>query len=358
MGFPRLSAARHPDFSDRSPAAAPHISVVVPLFNCLALTQAMLTSLEATFPRELTREIILIDDGSTDGTRGWLATLDPTLYRVLLNERNLGYAAANNRAIAQARGKFLALLNSDLELTPGWLEPMLDLQRSLGARAGLIGNVQRQARTGEIDHAGIIIGATGKPEHLRQMPAWIDAGSWRAYRVPAVTGACMLVERALWERLGGFDEGYLNGGEDIDLCLRAKAIGRVNAVALRSVIRHHVSASPGRKRRDEENSRRLMLRWHREFAATADYPTRVWCRDYLRAAFATPQAREYPTVCASLFHLLRLGAAPHAATAKVVEGQQRELARWRELFDPERQPATGGDGSGQRPPTITSRTMD
>jgi GT2 family glycosyltransferase len=295
----------------------------------------MLASLEATLPRQLAVEIILIDDGSTDGTRAWLATLDPARYRVLLNERNLGYAAANNRAIAVARGKFLALLNSDLELTPGWLEPMLAVHRSLGSRAGLIGNVQRQVRTGEIDHAGIIVGSTGKPEHLRHSPAWIDARSWRLYSVPAVTGACMLVKRALWDQLGGFDEAYLNGGEDIDLCLRARAAGRENAVALRSVIRHHVSASPGRKRRDEENSRRLMLRWQREFATAADYPTRTWCRETLQAALAAPQSRDYQTVLACLFHLLRLARAPWAATAKVVEGQQRERARWCELFGPE-----------------------
>ena len=130
MGYSRLSAASNPAPSDRSPADAPHVSVVVPLFNCLELTQAMLASLEATLPRALAVEIILIDDGSTDGTRTWLSTLDPARYRVLLNERNLGYAAANNRAVAVARGKFLALLNSDLELTPGWLEPMLEIGRA------------------------------------------------------------------------------------------------------------------------------------------------------------------------------------------------------------------------------------
>lgn len=308
----------------------------MPLFNCLALTQAMLASLEATLPRDLAAEIILIDDGSTDGTRAWLATLDPSRFRVLLNERNLGYAAANNRAVAIARGRLLALLNSDLELTPGWLEEMLAVHRSLGARAGMVGNVQRQARTGEIDHAGIIVGETGKPEHLRRMPVWIDARSRRAYRVPAVTGACLLVERALWEQLGGFDEAYVNGGEDIDLCLRARAVGRTNAVALRSVIRHHVSASPGRKRRDEENSRRLMLRWHHEFAAAADYPTRAWCREYLRTALAAPQSHEYPLAFRAIFHLLRLGAAPAEATAWVVAGQERERAHWCALFGPEK----------------------
>src|SRR5687767_66385 len=101
------------------------VSFIIPLYNCLPLTQAMLASLQATLPAGLAHEIIFVDDGSTDGTREWLATLTAPPFRVLLNERNLGYAIANNRAAAVARGEFLVLLNSDLVLQPGWLEPML-----------------------------------------------------------------------------------------------------------------------------------------------------------------------------------------------------------------------------------------
>src|SRR4051794_16791269 len=125
------------------------LSVIIPLYNCLTLTQAMLSSLQATLPRDLLHEIIFVDDGSTDGTREWLATLGPG-FRVVLNERNLGYAGANNRGVAVATGDTLALLNNDLVLRPRWLEPMLALQRRWGARAGVIGNVQRAVRTGAI----------------------------------------------------------------------------------------------------------------------------------------------------------------------------------------------------------------
>ena len=131
------------------------VSFIIPLFNNLALTRACVASLQATLPAGLTHEIILVDDGSTDDTRSWLATLGPP-FRVVLNDRNLGYAAANNRAIAIARGDVLALLNNDLVLLPRWLEPMLGAHRSLADRAGLIGNIQLDAGTGAIDHTGII----------------------------------------------------------------------------------------------------------------------------------------------------------------------------------------------------------
>src|SRR5206468_659098 len=114
----------------------------------------MLASLQATLPANLTHEIIFVDDGSTDGTREWLATLREPI-RVVLNERNLGYAMANNHAAATARGELLVLLNNDLVLQPHWLEPMLATHAALDERAGIVGNLQLNARTRELDHAGI-----------------------------------------------------------------------------------------------------------------------------------------------------------------------------------------------------------
>lgn len=311
----------------------PRLSVVIPLFNCLPLTQAMLASLQATLPDGLSHEIIFVDDGSTDGTRAWLATLRDPRIRVLLNDRNLGYAAANNRAAAVAAGEFLVLLNNDLILLPRWLEPMLDAHATLGERAGLIGNVQRDFKTGAVDHAGLVVNLTAKPVHARTLPSWLSRIVRPVRPVPAVTGACLLVARSWWEQLGGFDEGFMNGGEDIDLCFRGRAAGRVNAVALRSVVRHHVSSSPGRKARDEQNSYRLALRWGAALIAAADDGTRTWCRHYLSQALIVPESRDYRlalAACAFLAHIRR--TAPPEAVAGVTEGLRGEYARWESMF--------------------------
>lgn len=317
------------------------VSFIIPLFNNLALTRACVASLQSTLPAGLAHEIILVDDGSTDGTREWLKTLGESTgpatpaapFRVALNDRNLGYAATNNRGVEAARGRFLALLNNDLVLTRRWLEPMLAVHRSLGPRAGLVGNVQLDARSGALDHTGIVINRCGKPVHDHRLPPVFFRPFRRLRRVPAVTGACVVVERALWRELGGFDEGYVNGGEDIDLCFRARAAGRSNAVALGSVIRHHISSSVGRKLRDEENSYRLARRWNREFVAAADWATRDWCRDYLAEIAPDPRYADRRLARRAWFYTLGLRRTPPPEAVAAIEvALGREFARWEEMF--------------------------
>jgi GT2 family glycosyltransferase len=317
------------------------VSFVIPLHNCLALTQACLRTLQATLPAGLSHEIILVDDASTDGTRAWLGSL-ATPCRVILNERNLGFAGACNRGAAAAQGELIFFLNNDLVLQPGWFEPM----RAAFARfadAALVGNVQLAAATGAVDHAGMYFNHQGKAAHDTTLP-------WRArltgYRsVPALTGACVAIRQADWRALGGFDDGYVNGGEDVDLCLRALAAGRRNYVALRSVVRHHVSQSEGRKRRDEENSRRLTLQWRSLLVTLA---TRDWCRHYLETEWhGAHDPEEYGAAFVALLHSLGW-RSQSAAWARL--GVQRsievELARWRELLDgaPPAGPTAAGNG--------------
>lgn len=233
------------------------VSFIIPLYNQLPHTRACLESLHATLPAGLSHEIILVDDASTDGTREFLRELAPP-HVVLRNERNLGYAGSNNRAARIAQGKLLALLNNDLILTPGWLEPMLDAAAL--PRSGVVGNIQLSASTGELDHAGIIFHEGGYPIHRRAALAEVRAEG-PVVAMPAVTAACCLVDREWFCRAGGFDEGYRNGFEDVDLCLRAREDGFVHRVATGSVVRHHVSSSEGRGAFEFRNARRFLARW-------------------------------------------------------------------------------------------------
>lgn len=301
------------------------VSFIVPLYNCLPLTQAMLVSLRATLPAGLAHEIIFVDDGSTDGTRQWLATLGAPA-RPLLNEKNLGFAGACNRAAAAAAGEFLFFLNNDLVLQPGWFEPM----HALLARPdiALVGNVQHNARTGALDHAGVRFDAKGKPEHDHSRPLFARLRGWR--EVPAVTGACFGVRRALWEKWGGFDDGFRNGGEDIDLALRARAAGLRVVVSLRSSVHHHVSASIGRKLRDEQNSRRLAARWQPELARLA---APAWSRRYITTVWDSSPNFEDALGRAALWSALGLGAPASCVLQGVNSALAVEFARWREILD-------------------------
>lgn len=312
-------------------SGTPRISVITPLFNCLDLTRAMVESLRLTFPRRIAHEIILVDDGSTDGTRDWLSTLGEP-FRVVLNERNLGFAAATNQGAAIARGSVFALLNNDLVLCPGWLGPMLRALDSLGPRAGFVGNVQVDALTGEVDHAGIYFNRKCKPQHDRREPGLASLVFSPVRRVAAVTGACVLVQEAAWRRLGGFDEAYVNGCEDVDLCLRMAGAGLVNAVALRSRVLHHVSASPGRKLHNEENTRRLFQRRREQIALIG---SRRWTwRRYRRLFLGDP--RDFPVSAEAwrlALYLSHIRRVPPAGALAAMNGAiDRELARWRKLI--------------------------
>lgn len=310
-------------------------SFIVPLFNCLALTQAMLKSLNDTLPGNLQSEIIFVDDGSTDGTREWLqasgfvrgSTVGATTYRAILNEKNLGFAATCNRGAADARGEFLFFLNNDLELLPRWLEPLLRLL-TRKEKIGIVGNIQTNYASGEIDHTGIFFNLKGKPEHDTAKPLLARIKGYR--RTTAVTGACLALRTLVWRQMGGFDEGFKNGAEDVDLCLRSEAAGLHNYVSFRSVVRHHISQSIGRKLRDEENTRRLVVRWQQVIVQKI---ARRWCWRHLEIYW--PDPRDFPEpgfARRAFYHVLHLQRhAPREALECGRKAIAVEMKRWDEL---------------------------
>ena len=319
------------------------ISFIIPLYNCLPLTQTMLASLRETLPSGLNYEIILVDDGSTDGTRAWLAGFcqpvvsrsnpliqSPAPCRAILNEKNLGFAGACNRGAAAATGEFLFFLNNDLVLQSHWLEPMLAVFARF-ASIGLVGNVQLNAATGAVDHTGIFFNHQGKPAHRTDLPRstrWLGRPVCR--RVDALTGACFGIRAAQWRQLGGFDEGFVNGCEDIDLCLRATTAGLPHYIALRSVVRHHISSSTGRNLRNEQNTFRLVQRWTERIVFLA---ARDWSRHFIEQHW--DQSFVYDDILgreALLCWLGLLPAAPVRGRTGVRTALGLELARWRQLL--------------------------
>ena len=261
------------------------ISIITALYNKLELTLEFWETL-LQHPPVGRWEMIWIDDGSSDGTREWLRNIEsahatlgeshgspqdslgeqlraspnpPCQIRSVFNEKNRGYAVNNNLGGKMAEGRILALLNNDLVLTSGWYRPMAQILESC-KDAGCIGNVQQDARTGKLDHSGVFFYPRGRAMHDKSLP--LEYGNCR--KVVVTTAACILIQRELFLEMGGFDEGFRNGCEDVDLCLRLRKRGLNNYVALESRVRHYISSSPGRKDHDAFNDLRLMQRWMKE----------------------------------------------------------------------------------------------
>ena len=297
------------------------ISFIIPLFNQLAQTQAMLESLVATIPNGLAHEVILIDDFSTDGTRSWLASVDYPHIKTLLNPHNFGFAKANNRAVLAATGDVLALLNNDLLLESGWLAPMLHTLLSPTLNAGLVGNVQYRIADGKLDHAGVLLKPNAQFGHIQTMADDAITQS----KALAVTGACILLRKSDFFAVGGFDENFVNGAEDIDLCFKLRVAGKGIYVANTSHIRHHVGLSRDRvSLQNEVNSRLLYRKWRPQIKQEL---ARVWQQGLRGDAGA---------LLGDVLDGLKPAflATPFAAAQVMSENALlREEARWTRLLD-------------------------
>jgi len=277
------------------------VSIITALYNRLDLTKSFLEDLDRTLGK-IPYEVILVDDGSTDGTREFLQSLHAPHFRCFLNEDNLGYAGSNNRGASEAKAPILCFLNNDLVLHDGWFEPMRDL---LDETTGAVGNVQLNAQTGRIDHAGIIFAPWGIPEHWGQNYLCIPKKGGRDFK--AVTGACCVLFRSVFETVGGFDDKYRNGFEDIDFCLRLRESGLRNKVAFSSRVGHWISASPGRKDKDAANIRRFLDHWGEQ---TSKWGMADWPSHYLRRHTRNPWKLNGLKTLDALRMLIGLSKAP------------------------------------------------
>ena len=128
--------------------------------------------------------------------------------------------------------------------------------------------------TNWIDHLGVYFLPDGLPLHIGQNKSW---GPLRHYLpVSAITAACCMVRTQLFQEFGGFSEAYHNGFEDTDLCLRMNQAGYQHYVATRSVVLHHVSSSPGRKNKENENIALFLKQWEGVTKGLSEKEAPVW----------------------------------------------------------------------------------
>jgi len=235
------------------------VSVLIPVHNRVDMTAKCLASFVQTRPTDLTVEVIVYDDCSSDGTATFLAAHHDWV-RIVRHPRRGWFAANINRMAAVAKGRWLCLLNNDTILQEGWLDNLVALARKQ-PQAALIGNHHEYPQTGCTNHAGIAFDGAGLPHHLYEGGPATAAATYKVRRVQAVSGACCLVPADHFATLGGLDEGFRNGWEDVDFALRALRAGYEVWYCGRSRIGHYGHSSNGRMTHEAANRRRFLQRW-------------------------------------------------------------------------------------------------
>ena len=255
-------------------------SVVIPVFNQWRLTRQCLEALAGTTAGESV-EVIVIDNASTDETAQACPALGGGLFggRFVYRraEKNLNFGPASNLGARIARGATLIFLNNDTEPLPGWYRPLLrDLDELPdvaatgpvllypdGGRDGA-GEDGRNGRPGRrsifgrtVQHLGVYVTPFLSVGHLYEgIPGDSPLAKKRRF-FQIITAACMAMRADLFRQAGGFDERYVNGFEDVDLCARLWSRGLRMTVNPDSRVVHLTSQTAGRYGHDAENSRLL-----------------------------------------------------------------------------------------------------
>jgi len=237
------------------------VSVIVPIFNKVEFTLQMLSYFFAN--TKLPCELIIVDNNSTDKSEEVIKEFfkqcpDHIQGQYIKNTKNNGFSIANNQAAKIAVGNLLCFLNNDTIPLENWLTELVSSHKR--HKASVTG-AKLISPGGIIQHAGIEFDRFNYPYH--------KYGSYNSdikevsedKEYPAVTGACMLVNKDEFLKIGGFDEAYWLGWEDIDLCNRYKEAGKSIWYSSKSELYHYESMSDGRYSKETDNWYLYSKRW-------------------------------------------------------------------------------------------------
>ena len=259
--YRRALGAPHREISASQvpPESPPRVSIVIPVFNNLDLNRQCLESIYRHTPLEGV-EIIAVDNGSTDGSTDYLRQ-EETYGRLQLisNTTNLGFARACNQGAQIARGNRLVFLNNDTIVQPGWLD---GLTRCLekDEEIGIVG-AKLVYPDDTIQHAGVTFNDQIKVGHIYRFFHHSHPAVNKEREFQVVTAACMMIRKALFVAVGGFDEHYQNGFEDVDLCLQIRRLGYKVYYTPHCVVYHLESKTAGRHAREKENALYFISKW-------------------------------------------------------------------------------------------------
>lgn len=241
------------------PQAQPLVSIIIPTKDQAQLLKRCLDSIlnRSTY---LNYEIVLVDTGSQEPATESLYNSLKTEERVQIIDRgkpNFNYSAVNNFAVTKARGELLLFLNNDTEvIASDWIEAMVEYAQH--SRVGAVG-AKLLYPDETIQHGGVIVGLGGVAGHSHKS---FPRGSFGYFgrlifpqNLSAVTAACVMIPRAVFEAAGGFDEGYALAFNDIDLCLKIRSLGKQIVWTPYAELYHHESKTRGYEDTPEKQQR-------------------------------------------------------------------------------------------------------
>jgi GT2 family glycosyltransferase len=249
----------------------PLVSIIIPTRNQADLLRTTIDSILGRTEYG-PYEIVVVDNASTDaGARTYLGSLGPPVH-VQRWPHPFNYSAINNFGARMAKGEQLLFLNNDVEvIRPEWLTAMLEYSQCPGV--GAVG-AKLLYSDGTIQHAGVVLKRTGVAHHAFRWAPHEVLGAPRLADLPrncsAVTGACMLVPRVVFEHVGGFDEDLRVVLNDIDLCLRIRERGYSVIYTPHAQLYHHEGSSRGRLHPPADDDR-FLKRWAARFTQVDPY---------------------------------------------------------------------------------------
>ncbi len=204
----------------------PVVDVVIPVYGKIPLLLRLLESLKG---QSRLGRIVIVDDASPDADRDVLNTLKGENITVSRNSGNEGFIHSVNRGVKKTDSPYVLILNSDTEAThPHCLDRMAENLDDGAAVCGalLVYPKNDPYRPERIQHAGIYFDSTGFGNHIMSGFPHDTPAAQVNRRVPAVTGACLMIHRTWWDRAGGFDKHLAPAVfEDVDLCLTIGKLG-------------------------------------------------------------------------------------------------------------------------------------
>jgi GT2 family glycosyltransferase len=258
----------------------PSVSIIIPSYNGIALTEACIRALQENLPADLRCEIIVVDDASTDDTpqrMRRLADRDPRI-KSERNAQNQGFVATCNRGAELATGDVLVFLNNDTLPQAGWLEPLLEVfedHPDAGAAGGKL-----VYPDGRLQEAGGVIFSDASAANFGRGDLEIDAPLYNYLReVDYVTGALIATPRALFEKLGALDLRYRPiYYEETDYCFRMREAGYKVYYQPASLVIHlegvtcGTDPGGGQKRYQVLNRQKFAERWRDALRRQPDNP--------------------------------------------------------------------------------------